>query len=325
MDFNADGLLDLIVGERNGYVNYFRRKPDDTLTTEPDIKANGTPIDVGENSAPFVVDWDEDGLLDLLIGNDTGNLRLYLNSGTPTAHAFTTYSLIEVNGSPVDYSRTVPHVIDFNLDGKKDVIFGEDYGAVYYLENTGTNAAPLFLTASKLKSDGTPIQWPSGQTDTTVYLTDWNEDGRLDLLLGNYVKNVYLYPGLAPIEASENQIPAASGSTIDFSLDAGIDNAGRNYLLVGSTSGTEPGTLLPGGIATIPLNRDWFTDFILARLNTGVFDRFWGTLDVSGKATAILNAPPLQPGWIGKTMHFAFAVAGPWDYVSNAVPIEVIP
>jgi len=325
VDFNNDGLLDLIVGERNGFVNYFRRKLDGTLTAEPDIEANGGTIDVGNNSAPFVVDWDEDGLLDLVVGDETGNLRLYLNSGTPAVHAFTTYSLVEVNGSPVDYSRTVPHVIDLNLDGKKDVVFGEDNGAVYYLENTGTHAAPLFGTISKLKSDGTPIQWPSGQTDTTVFFTDWDGDGRPDLLLGNYVKNVYLYPGLAPLAVSHNQISAASGLSVDLTLDAGTVHGGRNYLVTGSTSGTEPGTLLPGGLVTIPLNRDWFTDFVLARLNTSLFDDFWGQLDSSGKATATLNAPPLGAGWIGTTLHFAFATANPWDYASNAVPIEIVP
>jgi len=325
VDFNDDGLLDLIVGERNGFINYFRRKPDGTLTAEPDIEAGGSTIDVGNNSAPFVVDWNEDGLLDLVIGNETGNLLLYINNGTPSAHSYGLYILIKVNGTPVDYSRTVPHVIDLNLDGKKDVVFGEDNGAVYYLENTGTNAVPAFSTISKLKSDGAVIQWPSGQTDTTVFFTDWNEDGRPDLLLGNYVKNVYLYPGLAPIEASDNQIPAASGLTINFALDAGVANGGRNYLLTGTTSGTDPGTLLPGGLATIPLNRDWFTDFILARLNTTVFAGFWGTFDATGRAAAALNAPPLQPGWIGKTLHFAYATASPWDYVSNAVPIEIVP
>lgn len=37
--------------------------------------------------------------------------------------------------------------------------------------------------------------------------------------------------------------------------------------------GTAPGTLLPGGLATIPLNRDWFTNYVLARLNTHEFRR----------------------------------------------------
>ncbi|MCD4726763.1 MAG: VCBS repeat-containing protein, partial [Pirellulales bacterium] len=62
------------------------------------------------------------------------------------------------------------------------------------------------------------------------------------------------------LEADTGTIPAAGGS-VNFSLNAGGGNKNRIYLLAGSVSGTSPGTLLPGGLATIPLNRDWFTDF----------------------------------------------------------------
>jgi hypothetical protein len=89
-------------------------------------------------------------------------------------------------------------------------------------------------------------------------------------------------------------------------------------------SGTDPGTLLPGGLVTIPLNRDWFTDFILARLNSGPFQEFFGSLNASGSATAQLNAPPV-PGYAGVTMHYAYALNNPWDFVSNPVAIEVVP
>ena len=40
---------------------------DIVVTAEPDIIANGATIDVGYNSAPCTVDWDEDGLLDLVV------------------------------------------------------------------------------------------------------------------------------------------------------------------------------------------------------------------------------------------------------------------
>lgn len=83
-------------------------------------------------------------------------------------------------------------------------------------------------------------------------------------------------------------------------------------------------TLLPGGLTTIPLNRDWFTDFIMDRLNTAVFTDFWGLLDGSGNGVAQLNAPPI-PGWTGTTMYFTFATAFPWDFASEAVTIEVVP
>ncbi len=201
MDFNDDGYLDLIVGERDGYVNFFSRKADGTLTEEPDIATTRGIIDAGENSAPHVIDWDEDGLLDLLIGSDASEkVNVYLNSGTASSYQFTTPVEVLCNNASIAYHRCIPHVDDLDLDGKKDLIIGEDNGCIYFLKNSGTNASPEFAAAEKLESGGSPIQWPSGQTDITVWVNDWNEDGMPDILIGNYKDTVYLYLNDAPVE-----------------------------------------------------------------------------------------------------------------------------
>ncbi len=119
-------------------------------------------------------------------------------------------------------------------------------------------------------------------------------------------------------------IPAGTGGTVEITLHAGEDLAGRNYLLVGSVSGTSPGTLLPGGLVTIPLNRDWFTDYVLDHLNNGTFVGFYGILDGSGNATAHLIAPPI-PTWAGTTIHFAYAATAPFDFASIPIAVEVVP
>lgn len=216
MDFNDDGYKDLIVGDRNGYINYFSRLSDGSLTVQPDITANGTTIDVGTNSAPFVVDWNNDGLLDLVIGSESTGipLRLYLNSGTPSSYNFTTYESILCNGNPINWSRCCPHIYDLNQDGKKDVICGEDYGHVYYYENVGSDSSPLFNQVVMLESNGSPIAWPSGQTDTRIWINDWNEDGWPDMLLGNYIQYVYLYLG-NPLGIAESPVNHSSPNQID--------------------------------------------------------------------------------------------------------------
>ncbi|MGC9366922.1 MAG: FG-GAP-like repeat-containing protein [bacterium] len=232
MDFNDDGYEDLIVGDRNGYVNYFSRLSDGSLTAQPDITANGSTIDVGTNSAPFIVDWNNDGLLDLVIGSESTGipLRLYLNSGSASSYNFTTYENILCGGSPINWSRCCPHVCDLNQDGKKDVICGEDYGHIYYYENVGSDSSPLFSQALMLESNGSAIAWPSGQTDTRVWIDDWNEDGCPDMLLGNYIQYVYLYLGnplgiaeqpvnlVNPCQIEINQIHQNNLIKINFSL-----------------------------------------------------------------------------------------------------------
>lgn len=130
--------------------------------------------------------------------------------------------------------------------------------------------------------------------------------------------------GQDPLEADTSELSAAAGGTINFTLQAGDDFSGRRYVLLATTSGTEPGTLLPGGLATIPLNRDWLTDFIIGNLSRPAFDTFLGSLDGSGSAAAYLTVPPLQQGWVGTTLHFAYAVMGPWDFASNAVAVEIV-
>lgn len=122
--------------------------------------------------------------------------------------------------------------------------------------------------------------------------------------------------------ADAYSISASIGATIDLNLDAGADHGNRKYLILGTTSGTLPGFALPGG-KNMPINWDVFTDINLALLNTPVFMDFYGTLSASGTATAQLNAPPV-PGYAGITLHYAFCLNKPFDYVSNPVMIEIV-
>jgi hypothetical protein len=196
VDFDNDSLIDLVSGDRSGYVNYFHRLPNGTLTTEPRVQANGSEIYDPLNSAPNLVDWNEDGLLDLLLANSDQSprrIRLYLNSGTPEQYVFTNYTELTAGSAPIELSRMNPHVVDLDGDGMKDLICGEDYGSIYYYENTGTNETPVLASGIKLEAEGVPIQFPSGYTDLKVWADDWNEDGTPDLVVGNYEDSVHLF------------------------------------------------------------------------------------------------------------------------------------
>jgi len=144
VDWNGDGYDDVIVGDRNGFINYFKRLPSGELTAEPQIECSGTPIDVGYNSAPEVVDLNGDGYLDLVVGDQgtsTGtlpSLQLYVNDGAAGVPVFSSYSYVQSNGSDIGLYRNMPRLIDFDLDYDMDLICGTCITTfIFYYENIG--------------------------------------------------------------------------------------------------------------------------------------------------------------------------------------------
>ena len=69
-DWNGDGLDDLFIGDCRGMVSYYRRTGTGItdLTYEGTLTSTAGIIDVGANSAPVITDWNNDGLLDLIVG-----------------------------------------------------------------------------------------------------------------------------------------------------------------------------------------------------------------------------------------------------------------
>ena len=70
------------------------------------VQANGTDLIVSASIPdPCVVDWDGDGLKDLVIGQfSTGKIRFYPNSGTNENPVFTTYTFIQAGGIDITMS-----------------------------------------------------------------------------------------------------------------------------------------------------------------------------------------------------------------------------
>jgi photosystem II stability/assembly factor-like uncharacterized protein len=134
--------------------------------------------------------------------------------------------------------------------------------------------------------------------------------------------------GTAALAASPSSISIASGGSQTFTLDAGAGFAGDIYLLLGTLSGTSPGT--PAGSFTLPLNPDFYLLFSLANPNKPPLASTLGFLDASGKAGASLTLGPGQiPLLLGFEAHHAFAVLNASAlavvFVSNPVPLAFLP
>ena len=77
--------------------------PRSELAAPVKLTADGKAIDVGRSghAAPFVGDFDGDGLPDLLVGQfHEGRLRVYLNKGKKGAPRFDSWTWFTADGKP---------------------------------------------------------------------------------------------------------------------------------------------------------------------------------------------------------------------------------
>lgn len=173
------------------------------LTLLDTLRANGVKLLVGYNSNPDVVDWNEDGKKDIVIGEQTGYVRLYLNQGTNSNPVFTTYSNIQSSGVSINWYRINPRVCDLDVDGKKDLVVGENTAHVFFYRNVGTNASPVFNGYDSLElTNGNPIVEYYG---LRPFCVDYNGDGAIDILTSDYYGYVRYYqntvfPGIGEME-----------------------------------------------------------------------------------------------------------------------------
>lgn len=196
-------------------------------------------------------------------------------------------------------------------------LLGEDIGdQIIEVDLLGNFLGSWNMGALGVSPEGVGLDAVAG----TVFISDG---------FGNMVYEVadIIDPAGVSLKADATQISGRLGGIVNFSLSGGNANAGRDYLMLGCVSGTMPGTLLPGGMATLPLNLDYFTFYVIYMINTPVFDNFMATLDKAGLSKAQLNTIGLgnvSHGCIGTTLYFAFALSDPWDAASNPVEIDVV-
>ncbi|MEW6006953.1 MAG: VCBS repeat-containing protein [bacterium] len=186
-DYDNDGSKDLLVGDRFGYVYYFKNIGG---ILEKGVRIQGgSDLDVGNMASPIVIDYNLDGKKDLVVGDEYGYIRLYLNYGTDMNPSFATGTklLLGTGNTEIQVSyNSTPAFIDYNNNKKADLIAGDRNGNLWLFLNYGSDQLPLYDYGRILSS-------PSVSGNASCFISDWDNDGRKDFVLGNRNGSVYLY------------------------------------------------------------------------------------------------------------------------------------
>lgn len=246
-DLDDDSDADVIAGEIQGRLRLLDNVGDMSqpvfALVDPNPLANR---DVGYFSAPAMGDLDDDGDLDMVVGDYYGNFRLFENvtSGLSPEFVERTGASNPLAGFDVGASAA-PTLVDIDDDGDLDVFSGDYLGEISFLENTGSSTNADF----NLAAGNNPLQGLDLGSRSKPVAADLDEDGDFDLVVGeesarrlNFIENtgdpanpvMVLRAGqlnpFVDIDVGRNAAPAA----FDLDGDSDID------LLVGRES---PGIL----------------------------------------------------------------------------------
>ena len=288
-DWDQDGDMDLFVANNGDYhytlglsdrISYFentgtKNLPEFTLMDEDFLNLSDSGI---KQLKPCFGDIDNDGDIDLLIGDVKGSVRCYINTAGPSETANFVYStndlLNYVNQS--GESAASPAIWDYNNDGKNDVLVGFYNGNIALFENTDGIGQTFSLVANNafgMKSNKwlVDISEPTFSTlgNAVVNVSDLDNDGTIEIIVTGD-------EGIARIYHPENHI--VSDSLI----------ADEHFFIRENYNTDTVESILDGGlsVATADLNNDSIPEILLGNRRGGL--TYWKNL-LTNKPDASLN------------------------------------
>ncbi|MBL7925954.1 MAG: T9SS type A sorting domain-containing protein [Bacteroidia bacterium] len=213
-DADADGLMDIMVGNQGYYDGYQNIGGINYPLFESGIawyKNTGTA------SAPAftlqTIDWmnlfqytinamhptfgdlDGDSDMDMIVGEETGKLFYFINSAGPGVPADFSNPPIP-NFMAIDVGKMAsPQLIDLNKDNLLDLVVGNELGKLRYFENTGTITTPLY-TNNLLDFGAVDVTQGLSATGMAVPYMYRTASGSLKLLVSNEQGYIFLYDNI---------------------------------------------------------------------------------------------------------------------------------
>ncbi len=212
-DFDGDGDLDLICGEFLDQLTWF----ENTGTREKPVYAGGKKL-VNEEGPlkmdlemiiPIAVDFDRDGHVDLVVGDEDGRVALIRNTGKlkKGMPVFQSPGYFKQKAEHLKFGALVtPYSTDWDDDGDEDLIAGNSAGYIGFIENLGNHdGMPRWAAPVLLRSAGKVIRIQAGSNGsiqgpaeakwgyTTLSVADWDGDGLKDIVINSIWGKVQWY------------------------------------------------------------------------------------------------------------------------------------
>lgn len=192
----APGFRGLFTSYMGGWLRYHELVRPGEWAAPRLLEAHEMPVSSGGYSSVEVADWEGDGDLDFLMGNETGFVQLVENISRGGRTMFATARTIPLdNGQPLYAARWMfiddpdpermlgqskPAYVDWDGDGDFDLLVGNNSNRIAYFENTGTRRRPRFAPHRKLLHDG----GEHFSFRARPAPADFDGDGLIDLVAG---------------------------------------------------------------------------------------------------------------------------------------------
>ncbi|MCY1719444.1 VCBS repeat-containing protein [Prolixibacteraceae bacterium Z1-6] len=214
-DFDNDGDLDMIISEfvdRLSWIENIGTQAKPIYAESKFIKVDGEILHLDlEMVVPTAIDWDGDGLVDLIVGIEDGRVVFMKNTGKKDENGpvFEKPEYIQQESEFLKFGALVtPYSVDWDNDGDEDLICGNTAGYIGFIENLGNNENPKWAKPVYLEADGETIMILAGENGsiqgpaerkwgyTTLSVVDWNGNGLLDIVCNSIWGKVEWYENI---------------------------------------------------------------------------------------------------------------------------------
>ncbi len=207
IDVNNDGKKDLVVAPNTPnnsdnfenihlYIRNDSTSGSNIFTWQSDDFLESEMIDVSEGSSPAFVDYNNDGLQDIVISNTgyysssaayTTGLALYENTGTNTTPKYNLISRNWMNLSSLNINNMAPSFGDLDNDGDLDMVCGSADGLLHFFRNIAATGQPINLQFVPNYFGSLDLG-----NNSTPFIFDLNNDTKPEILVGERFFNINL-------------------------------------------------------------------------------------------------------------------------------------